>query len=805
MNHNVIKRTVLLIFSALFCGCAATMPQEEKKSGVEWMSIGPGAGGAFFALAIHPQNPDIIFTGTDMGCLFRTEDGGKSWKMLGAQLEGDNPGYRGSWNVVFDNKNPAIVWAAASHGVYKSTDTGKTWKMMTRSISGGPSSFFGIAIDPSDSNIIYISHGFSPRNIPPWSHGRIWKSTDSGNSWKELQCPVGPLTKENRTASYSFLEIDPKSDFVRGEGHKRVFIGGPSGFFVSENAGTSWTSIAANIPESKGDIDSLIITEDDGKSVLFAGVHPEMTDKKSGKYKGGIFRSDDSGKSWISLNVNNEKFMETIASLNSRSPGRGNFAVFLVNSPKKPERIYMGSLMGVYRSDDLGNKWVRVTDPAHEWYNFTDRDGSLAYHGLKRYGGNFGHSYLGRIDCFNNMSVSQGNPDIIAFTDNVTMTLSKDGGKTWNDVTFDYAEPFNEKKFGDRPPMQYTHKLKSRGIQDINPNRIEVDPFDPDTIFIAYADLGLRISRDGGKTWEHSTEGIVGNMNRSQTNSVTFDPGVKGRAYLNTATHGTIYVTEDSGRTYKDISITQLADRAKKQRKDKHFQGGIIIDEKSPVNNRTLYCATEFGVYKSKDGGKTWDDSSLGIEDAGRIKVLAINPSNSNMLFARSCPFSKDAANPHAGLYISKDAGRNWFRLAEKEIGAVYSLSICKNKPDVIYAVAATPGKAGYWGASRLWKSTDGGKTWNAVYGGNDTLVRTCAVNPENPNCVYIAMTAHDLNTQKPGILKSLDGGKTWKGIGGSIPISHPRNIYIYPKDPSQIYYGDHFSAFKGIDHDVKK
>jgi photosystem II stability/assembly factor-like uncharacterized protein len=778
-------------------------PEKRSSDKINWEAIGPGAGGAFFALAIHPQNPQIIITGTDMGCLFRTEDGGKTWVMLKGKENNDSPGYRGSWNVVFDPKDPKIVWAAASHGIYKSTDTGKTWKRMTASISGKPMSFFGIAIDPSDSNVVYICQGFAPRNIIGWSQGKVWKTIDGGKTWKEQP---KPLDLGKKAITYSFLKIDPKSDFEPGIGHKRIFIGGPLGFFVSENAGASWKSISENIPGSLKDFDSLIIAEQNNKSVLIAAAHPKMTNKKTGEYTGGLFRSDDNGKTWKPLKVNEEKFMETLAKLNTRTPNRGIFAVILDHSRKEPKRIYMGSLMGVYKSDDLGKKWVRLTDPAFEWMNFTDKDGSFAYYGLKRNGGNFKHSYKGHIDCLNNMKMSQGDPNIIAFTDNVTVTISKDSGKTWEDITFDYAEPFDENRFGKRPPMQNTHKLKARGIQDINPNKIEVDPFDPETVFIAYADLGPRISRDGGKTWEHVTEGIVGNINRAQANAVTFDPGKKGRAYLNTATHGRIYVTEDGGKSYKDISIKKLEAKAKKQRKDKHFKGGVTIDEKSPVDNRILYCATSFGVYKSEDGGKTWEDKSYGIEDAGRIKELKISPKAPNLLFAGSCPFSKNARNPHAGLYMSKDAGRNWFRIAGDKIGAVYSLSICKENPDIIYCAAAKPCLAGYWGAANLWKSCDGGNNWEKVYGNENTLIRVCATSPANPDCVYIGMTAQDLNKNKSGVFRSLDGGKTWKDMtSGIIPVTHPRNIFISPENPEIIYYGDHFSAFKGTDPSAKK
>ena len=92
----------------------------------------PGIGGAMQAIAPHPTNPDILFAGVDMGALFRSDDGGKNWTLLGTGKNNENPGLGGGFSIAVDPSNPETVWSASGE-IYKSTDGGKKWNMMNRS------------------------------------------------------------------------------------------------------------------------------------------------------------------------------------------------------------------------------------------------------------------------------------------------------------------------------------------------------------------------------------------------------------------------------------------------------------------------------------------------------------------------------------------------------------------------------------------------------------------------------------------------------------------------------------------------
>ena len=97
--------------------------------------LGPGVGGACYALAIDPANPQTIIGGLDMGFAFRTADGGRSWQVLGG--DGINPGYRGCFQAAFAPDNPSVAWIVSEHGAYRSEDNGKTFHSLSVEKKGG--------------------------------------------------------------------------------------------------------------------------------------------------------------------------------------------------------------------------------------------------------------------------------------------------------------------------------------------------------------------------------------------------------------------------------------------------------------------------------------------------------------------------------------------------------------------------------------------------------------------------------------------------------------------------------------------
>ena len=149
-------RSGLLAAMVLFStgmSSAATLTAQT----VTWRFIGPGAGGSMFGVAFCPTDPNIIVFGGDMGAMYRTEDGGGHWTIVGGP-SGHQPSTGGVWDVRFDLKHPNIVWSAGQ-GVYRSVDYGKTWQDIGQGIAFSRGR--RITIDPINPRRFFVHARFA--------------------------------------------------------------------------------------------------------------------------------------------------------------------------------------------------------------------------------------------------------------------------------------------------------------------------------------------------------------------------------------------------------------------------------------------------------------------------------------------------------------------------------------------------------------------------------------------------------------------------------------------------------------------
>lgn len=212
--------------------------------------------------------------------------------------------------------------------------------------------------------------------------------------------------------------------------------------------------------------------------------------------------------------------------------------------------------------------------------------------------------------------------------------------------------------------------------------------------------------------------------------------------YYMGATGGGVWKTDDYGITWKNIS-------------DGYFEspsiGAITIDQK---NSETIYVGTGSdglrsnviagkGVYKTTDGGKSW--SNIGLKATGQIGAVEIHPENKNVVFVAAIG-QAFAPNKERGLYRTKDGGKTWENVLfiSEEIGVV-DVEFAPDNPNVIYAAG--------WKALR--------KPWTIISGG----------------------------MKEGGIYKSIDGGDTWNKIEKGIPILIGKiDLSVSPNDPSRVY-----------------
>jgi photosystem II stability/assembly factor-like uncharacterized protein len=218
--------------------------------------------------------------------------------------------------------------------------------------------------------------------------------------------------------------------------------------------------------------------------------------------------------------------------------------------------------------------------------------------------------------------------------------------------------------------------------------------------------------------------------------------------------------------------------------------GNVYCVAADPSHPATLYAGTALGVFKSVDGGANWAASGAGMP-AARVQTIVIDPSATNTLYAGTLTPS---GVPSLGIFKSTDGAANWTSINNGLIDPIYGFS-----PVDVAALAFDPSNSQTLLAgtrlSEIFKSTDGGATWQAKTNGGFDLaleVSSFQFDPSHPATVYAASTQ--------GLLQSTDGGETWDFFGDAgIPLFV---LAIDPTSPSVIYAGDDtgFGILKSTD-----
>jgi photosystem II stability/assembly factor-like uncharacterized protein len=248
----------------------------------------------------------------------------------------------------------------------------------------------------------------------------------------------------------------------------------------------------------------------------------------------------------------------------------------------------------------------------------------------------------------------------------------------------------------------------------------------------------------------------------------------------------------------------------------------VAIDPATPT---TLYAGLvedefhpNWGVFKSSDGGGTWNAINTGLPSDFGVFALAINPVTPTTLYAAMDGYYSGGYG--GGVFMSVDGGSNWNAVNNGLPTSVgfHALAIDHTTPSTLYAGAAGGGVfvstdgGNTWGNNALtsssvyalainplttsvlyagtdggvFQSIDGGVTWNAVNNGLPTGVGiySLAIDPANPSTLYAG-------TDVAGVFTSLDGGATWNGINNGVPTGFEIHaVAVSPVNSSMLYAG---------------
>ncbi|MEO6722950.1 MAG: hypothetical protein ABIN67_21465 [Ferruginibacter sp.] len=753
-----------------FVGCIAKGKDKQEatqdtyvdSSKNVWKTVGYGGGGAMFYPEVSPFNPNYTFVSCDMTGSYVTYNGGESWRMF--NLHSPVNFY------VFDPLDSNTVYAN-SVGLFKSTDRGVTWNLVYPS----PSETLGLVSKGDHAEEILVTRDSTVREVQAFAIDptnskslyaiisvdkaiALYTSNDGGSNW----------TKEKDLIDNAKnLFIDPSSP----KENRSLYITSSNGTMVKSNG--KWET-------NKNPAGVKMLTH------FSAGF-----DKKTNKYiiyaisgksyfnpdgdVSGIYYSDDGGSSWqnrqaglIAFSAKGENFPEwrTIAT-----------------SSNHPEVVYVSynnlkankdsNFIGVAKSEDYGTTWQLC------WKDIVKKDSNLAAPNFNggwindRFGPTWGENPF-------SIGVSPTNPDICYATDFGRNVKTINGGKTWEQV--------------------YTNKKAnggwvSRGLDVTTGYIVLPDPFDKNHVMMCNTDIGLMESKDGGASWQSATRNNgVPRKWQNSTYWLEFDPAVKGRAWAAMSYvhdlprpkmfrkkgvkdyQGGILITDDGGTTWKAVS-TDIGEAAMTH---------VLIDPASNKNARTLYaCAFGKGVYKSVDGGKSWQQKNKGIagDEPFAWRITRRDKDGTLFLVVNRRSEGGSIGGPGDGaLYRSDDGAETW-KLITLPSGTNAPMCIAtdpENKEWLIISAwgLSTKGKLSPDTGGGIFLSKDDGKSWINVLL-KDQHIHDITYDPRNK--IYYACGFNG------SAYRSEDKGATWLRIKG-YNFKWGKRVDIDPSDPEKIF-----------------
>jgi photosystem II stability/assembly factor-like uncharacterized protein len=314
-------------------------------------------------------------------------------------------------------------------------------------------------------------------------------------------------------------------------------------------------------------------------------------------------------------------------------------------------------------------------------------------------------------------------------------------------------------------------------------------PSQPNVFYIAQVNGGIWKTDDYGRTWnpifDDQPTGSVGSIAVAPSDpNIIYVGSGEGLQRPDLSVGDGIYKSEDAGRTWTHLGL-----------RDGQQIPQIVVDPRNPgvvlvaVAGHPYGPNPERGIFRSTDGGKTFDKVLFKDDDVGGADVI-FDPTNADIAYAalweaRQGPWENGAWNgDRGGIYKSTDNGKTWQQLTAGLPNNIIqaNLGIAPSAPNRLMASVATPNRIA------LYRSDDAGATWAIIttdprpagrIGGGDLSVPR--FDPKNPDLVIVTSTVS---------WKSVDGGKTWSAFRGAPGGDDYQNVWINPNNGNVIILG---------------
>jgi photosystem II stability/assembly factor-like uncharacterized protein len=685
---------------------------------LNFRNLGPAAaGGRVTSVVGVPDNPALYYAGAAAGGVFKSVDGGLSWK---AVFEHESTASIG--DIALAPSNPNVIWVGTGEanirndvidgaGVYLSADTGQSWKFMGL---GSVGQISRVIVDPSDSNIVFV--GALGHTWAPNADRGVYRTTDGGKTWKKVlyvddSTGVCDLTMEpgNPKVLYAGMWHFRRYPWTLEDG------GDSSGLYRSTDGGETWKKLTEGLPQGPW-----------GRTALAAApTNPSHVYALIAAKRGMLWQSMDRGDHWTQVSDNravdirpfyfsrvfvspedeNKLYFLSFNVMESadggktaHNVGRGvhpdHHALWI--DPRNPKRMLEGNDGGVYLTMDGARTWDFLDALPIEQFYMVAADSATPYTlcgGLQDNSAWCGpSSNLGR-----RAGVANADWYTVAGGDGEYAVPAP------SDSNIVYADSQNGsiRRLDKRTHIGHSVRPYLEGVEELKPSDLKyrfnwtspiaVSETNPNEVYLGGNVLFK--STDGGRNWTP----ISGDLTRNDRSKQDVSGGPVQHDISGAETYGTIIcftlaptdpnviwvgtddglvqVTRDGGKTWTNTTphISGAPEWARV------YQIGV-----SPFDAGTAYLAFdghELGdrhayVYKTANYGESWQKISAGLPEAP-VEVVREDPNKRGLLVLGS----------EIGLFYSADAGEHWNPLkANLPTMPVWDIKFIKASSDLVLA-----------------------------------------------------------------------------------------------------------------------
>lgn len=666
----------------------STLMDADLLQAVKWREVGPFRGGRSAAVTGVPGKPNLFYMGAAGGGLWRTQDGGRQWKNIS---DGSFGGSIGS--VAVSEYDPNIIYVgggevtvrgnvSSGYGVWKSTDAGKTWEhkglKKSRHISR-------LRIHPKNPDIVYAS--VMGNLYAPNSERGVYRSMDGGDNWEKVlfaneeagavDLIMDPSNPRVLYASTWKIKRTPYSLESGGEG---------SAIWKSTDAGNTWKNISTNegLPKGIWGISGLAVSpvnservwaiienkdggvfrsEDGGET--WKKLNSERSLRQRAWYYSRIYADPQNEDVVYVLNVRYHKSTDGGRTFKSANAPHGDHHDLWI-APENPKRMIMADDGGGQVSYDGGETWSTYhNQPTAQFYRVST-DNHFPY---RIYAAQQDNSTIRISHRSSGWSISEDDWESTAGCECGHIAVDPTDNEIVYGGCYDgLLQRKNHRNDQERSVNVYPDNPMGHGAEGMKYRfqwnfPIFFSPHEKNKLYTA--SQHLHVSTDEGHSWKIISPDLTRNEPSKLVSSggpITKDntsveyyctifaaaesPIRQGLIWAG-SDDGLVHITKDGGANWENVT-------------PKNMPEWIMINsiEPHPTDPATAYIAATMYksgdfkpyIYRTTDYGKNWKKIVDGIDEEHFTRVVRIDPNRDGLLYAGT----------EAGMYISFNGGQNW-------------------------------------------------------------------------------------------------------------------------------------------------